>query len=389
MHENTLNDHSPDVRAEACAWLAQLETGKLSHADLEAFREWVNRSPAHVAEIKLAAQADAELNVLTGLEGPLNQALAQYNVVLDRPKFWMTRPAALAFSFILVTSILVGIAFLGNPLQTPDQWHYAVETATGGYDVVDLPDGSTIEINTRSKVEITFDDTQRSVQLLHGEAIFNVAKDPERPFTVYSGDRFVQAIGTSFLVRNDDIRFEVTVTEGNVYFGNSQDLGLRAGSGIPPAVNYITETLDAGKTTDPISSPQIIHQDGDIEPRAGFVILEAGNRLSMPASTGKAIAVDQDSVESLDDREIARQLAWQDGLLDFSETPLEEVVREVSRYTELSIEIADPELRSWTFGGIFRVSEIQGLFDALSTAYGIDIVYVDTTSVKLTLPAKG
>lgn len=380
---NELSDYpSQEVRAEACAWMAQLETGQFTHADLEAFREWVNRSPLHAVEIKRTSQLDERLNVLTGMRGPLQQALAEYDAVLERPRFRVWKLAG-AFAIITAVAILMTNVLVKKPAPVETPWPMLVETPVGGYRQVELPDGSRVDLNTQSKVEITFDGQQRVVRLIYGEALFNVAKDSARPFTVFTDDRFVQAVGTAFLVRNDDIRFEVTVTEGEVYLGDVAEKGT-------------TEDTEVHLSTP--QGPKTEHEDYAVETFTGEIanprgrnpiVLKAGQRFVLPAFLANGNPQTEQQLEIIDDQELARTLSWQEGLLDFSETPLEEVVREVSRYTQLSIEIVDPKLRALTFGGLIRAGEVQGLFDALKSAYGVEIEYVDSTSVKLTLSREG
>jgi len=76
---------APDITAEACAWIAQLETGDLTPADVDAFREWMHRSPRHVAEIQRLARLSADLNILTALAQPLREAAAHYEPFVERP----------------------------------------------------------------------------------------------------------------------------------------------------------------------------------------------------------------------------------------------------------------------------------------------------------------
>src|SRR5690606_20513701 len=79
-----------------------------------------------------------------------------------------------------------------------------------------LDDGSYMLLNTDSLAVIQFSEARRDVRLEKGEALFEVAKDPQRPFVVNAGDLTVKAVGTAFVVRREDSSVEVTVTEGVV-----------------------------------------------------------------------------------------------------------------------------------------------------------------------------
>jgi transmembrane sensor len=109
------------------------------------------------------------------------------------------------------------------------------------------------------------------------------------------------------------------------------------------------------------------------------LFLEAGQSITIPASKETSLVVNKS------ERDLQRELSWQEGLHDFSETPLENVIREVSRYSPLEVEITDPALREIRFGGIFRTGETQPLLDALQASYGVNVEYVGDTKVRLSL----
>ena len=79
-----------------------------------------------------------------------------------------------------------------------------------------MEDGSTIALNTNSRVNIDYSGERRVVQLLRGEASFDVAKSPQRPFVVYAGSGLIWAVGTAFNVRYTSDLVDVIVTEGIV-----------------------------------------------------------------------------------------------------------------------------------------------------------------------------
>ncbi len=81
---------------------------------------------------------------------------------------------------------------------------------------ITLADGSTVDLNARSKLRIEFSSAERRVELLDGQALFQVAKDKQRPFIVHSGDATVRAVGTQFDVYRKDSGTTITVLEGRV-----------------------------------------------------------------------------------------------------------------------------------------------------------------------------
>jgi transmembrane sensor len=111
------------------------------------------------------------------------------------------------------------------------------------------------------------------------------------------------------------------------------------------------------------------------------VLLDAGQSITLASTVTTARVVEQSQ------REQQRALSWQEGIHDFSATPLEDVIREINRYSPLEIEIADPALRELQFGGIFRIGDTQPLLDALETSYGVNVQRLGTTKVRLSLVA--
>src|SRR4029077_9414852 len=76
---------------------------------------------------------------------------------------------------------------------------------------ITLADGSTVDLNARSQLRVEFSKSERRVELLDGQALFQVAKDKQRPFIVHSGDATVRAVGTQFDVYRKDSGTTITV----------------------------------------------------------------------------------------------------------------------------------------------------------------------------------
>jgi transmembrane sensor len=122
---------------------------------------------------------------------------------------------------VLGTFMLMGTmpwAYLGEKrVVAPATTTSMYTTAAGERREVKLADSSTITLNTRTKMTVVYSQNARSVHLQYGEASFEVAADPSRPFNVRAGKREFQALGTRFMVRvlNPE-HVELTVTEGEV-----------------------------------------------------------------------------------------------------------------------------------------------------------------------------
>ena len=375
MRNDQFSSNSTDIRTEACAWIAQLETGDLTRADIDAFREWTHRSPRHAAEIRKLARLSGDLNVLTELAGPMKAAASQYGgVVRSREKSGWTGLRWLSAG-ALVTVIAIAV-FLARPFspQATQEWPIALGTGVGEYLEHRLPDGSVVSLNTNTELQVTYTGQRREVLLRKGEALFTVAKNPQKPFVVFAGGKSVEALGTIFLVRNDAEAFEVAVTEGRVRLESIP---------LPASGTSLVISQDAESSTVPPAPA------GDAESRSADseqiapVELDAGQHFALRVHN-MAVRPAAPAIEAISPVDIRRKLAWRDGLLDFSDTPLEEVVREVSRHTTIRIEIADPALAEVRFGGVFRAGDTEPLFRALESAYDIRAEYINQDTVRLT-----
>lgn len=355
MSTDQLSNRAPDITAEACAWLAQLETGALTAADLDAFHEWIRRSPPHAAEIKRLALMSKQLNVLTDMAEPLRTAAEQRRLFPSRRH----KPSVLMLSHMVKATIAVACmvaAILSVfPIHAPSHIQL-ISTMVGEYRDIDLPDGTRIRLSTASQIEVNYQTQMRKVRLLAGEAFFDVTPDSERPFLVYANDKYVRAIGTAFLVRLIDKDIEVMVTEGRVELAETATV---TGKKHSKAKNDVALSND-----NTASAP---------------IALKAGQRILV--STSHSL----NPVITLSSRDQKRELSWQEGLHDFSDTPLDKVVAELSRHSGMDIVMSDPELRKLRFSGIFRIGETKPLFDALEESFGIDVTRAGGNRIILSL----
>ncbi len=384
MSKNHLANQTPDIIAEACAWIAQLETGDLTPADVDAFREWMHRSPRHTAEARRLARLSAELNVLSGLEPALREAAEHYRPVTrgsggSRFSALFT-PSRLGTFAVTATLLIVTMVVLLRDQFLP-QFPTELETPIGGYLEQTLADGSVVKLNTDSRIDIAYNDKQRHIFLRRGEVFFQVAHNPQRPFVVHANGKIIRAVGTAFAVRLDrtweeGADFEVTVTEGRVELRAQPPTAAQETPDHSTPNKAPSEAAAGGGEQPPNTRAQK-------EPPPVPTILDAGQHLVLSAREPEP------KINTVTEEEIHRSLSWREGLFDFSETPLDQVVREFDRHTRLNIEIADPTLRERKFSGIFPTGNIDSLLETLETAYGIEVTYVDANTVQLGRPPQG
>jgi transmembrane sensor len=333
------------VEAEAAAWVARFDAGDISAKDLAAFQEWLGRSALHrdtIAEYgKLWSEFDALRPLIDGGEaGRQAGAQGRYPDMLKRPSPWLAAGAVAAVALIGVTA-----SFHAQPQKLakaenhpPARLFY--ETAVGGKKQIALADGSTVILNTDSRLDVDFSGNRREVHLVRGEAYFEVVHDKTRPFTVYANNYVVRDIGTAFDVHLSKMGVvEVGVTKGSV----------------------------------------------EVVPTGNGHVAGAGQNIGV-LTAGQDIVLGQtvEHTETVSTADLGRKLAWRHGQLIYTGQPLAEVLADISRYSNIKIELADPALQNLPVGGAFRTDQIEAIFAALENNFGVHAVWVDPQHVRFT-----
>ena len=373
------------IETEACAWIAQLDGDrKPSSEDMAALNEWMQRSPLHQQELLRLAELWGDLNILTELSIPTEQTLsnvefASATTVPEKLRaLWqrLTTTPAYMMSLVLVAAVLSTSLWVN---QQGAPVHLIYSTALGEQRLAELPDGSTLQLNTATQVEVDFSKGLRKIRLLKGEAHFDVAHNPNRPFEVYAGDGMVKAVGTAFSVYLNNHDVEVTVTEGRVELAS-----VAASPNIEPTMSGTPQYAPqdaAHHSTSTSSDNRAVSNNGvnasllAVPIKTTLGTLNAGQTTSF---NGKV-----QPIKDLNSIDIMRKLSWREGMLIFSGESLEQVLQQVSRYTDLSIIITDPDIKDVRIGGYFQVGETDAMFDALQTSFGVQVSHISSTEVHL------
>jgi transmembrane sensor len=215
-------------------------------------------------------------------------------------------------------------------------------TRVGEKATIDLADGSTIIENTDSLLSVEYSEIARFVTLSHGEAFFEVEPDPARAFSVNAGSTTITAVGTAFSVFREGATVEVLVSEGVVEVSQA-------------------DRSDIAENGAALADSPLLVRSGEL------------------AEVGPT----QARVESIDTDEIARRLFWRQGLLAFEGEPLEQVIEEFSRYTNVEIRIASEEIRDIRVGGYFDSGDLAGMLTALQNNFGIEVTSTGQDQVLL------
>lgn len=132
-----------------------------------------------------------------------------------RPVYWLAA-AILALLLAIPTSLSIGYKLHKDP--APVAWQELTVPITDTREV-QLPDGTLLVLNSGSRVTwpTAFDGDKREI-FLDGEVMASVAKDPQRPFIIHSGDVDVKVHGTTFDLKSyrDATMLEVVLLEGSV-----------------------------------------------------------------------------------------------------------------------------------------------------------------------------
>jgi transmembrane sensor len=327
------NEELTSISQQAAHWWVRLHNMDASAAEKREFVEWVARAPECVEACLRVAQVHAAVshaNVRwprTSAEDLVRDALAapEDSVVPLRPRVprkreEVHRRPVLRWVAGLAASVLVA-ASLGwwLMLARPEQF----QTKLGEQRSVLLADGSRVTLNSASKIEVRLRADHRSVQLLQGEALFEVTHDAQRPFDVYAGNVVVRAVGTRFDIDRQAMRTEVTVVEGRVAM------------------------IAAGSRTDTLP------------------VLSAGDRVIVDSAGPGAVEHNVNLVETT---------AWTQHQLVFHQRPLGEVAEEFNRYNVRRIQIRSPLLREQEMTGTFKSNDVASFVAVLAGIQGVHVL---------------
>lgn len=367
------------IEREAVEWLIRLD-GDVSPTkqELHDLKVWMALSLEHTEEIENLGMFWSDLE-LTELNIPLIKPALMGSLV-----GWLSERSRLSyFRFSLPVGAL---AILGLVFALQQGWllgwssvgHIAASngiyaTAIGKQATIALADGSVVRLNTNSQIEVEYSQSIRNIRLMQGEAHFDVAKDSNHPFRVYAGQGRIQALGTAFTVYLREQDVDVLVTEGKV------ELAVHDESRGPEHDAENASALPDQSVSSALEDPEYyltlpMEELGVLAEGQGATIVVA--QINQKGQVQKSL-----ELKLLTSDRLKRNEAWRKGLLLFTGDSLEEVVTEISRYTPVSIEIEDPELKSIRIGGQFRVGDVNAMFNALETNFGLTITSLGNNRV--------
>ena len=326
---------SREIRAEASAWIAKLHGSERSPELEEDFRSWLGASAEHARAFEHMTEIwDCIAQVEAG--GLPRLADREPRDRFDRPH------RRLYFGLVAACALVIalGVAWFAMMDGT-------YSTGIGEQRIVNLDDGSRIHLNSATTIDVDIGRTARRLRLVRGEAFFDVAKDPARPFIVTAGDRSVTALGTSFVVRFDPHRLAVTLVEGRVAVTEQGAVGA-------------TDNLKAA-----ISGNDDNARLQSLPSNSGNVlVLEPGERVTF--SDGEAATIDLPRADAT--------AAWRRGEVVLNDTPLSDAVVEMNRYQRQQIVLEGDGSGQLPISGIYRAGSNEDFANAVAVVYDLEVI---------------
>jgi transmembrane sensor len=310
---------------EAAEWYVRLRDDRLGARHRERNVRWLKQSPAHIAELLRIQQVYQVLRAAKVQGGPKggpdqdssnvielddqrppgwseSMELDLMDVAPARPRLqsWKLAAAVAGLMVSLLLGFMVKVAWLDR----------AVETELGEWRTISLTDGTKVRVGPDSLLRVAFGDDHRSIRLIRGEAMFDVAKDRTRPFYVESEMVGVLAVGTEFRVSRLGGRDVVAVTEGSVaVYRDGRDAVRGAVSAAPAQIAEAT----------------------------GAVALTAGDQVSVTRSSrSKPLTKEKVNVDY--------EQAWAEGWLVYEDKTVAEMASEFNRFNRVKIVVTEPAI---------------------------------------------
>jgi transmembrane sensor len=370
---NLSMEKSSQTEEQAAHWLLRRDNTGWNEADQQALDAWLESSTANtVAFVRLEAAWQQTQRLKAFSAGTARGAVPspgdwQFTPFFDerhsgaapvtdaapapgasparrRTRLYRTLAATLVLGLIAGTTWYFSPA--GPTYQTP----------VGGTQSVPMSDGSNVTLNTNTRIQVALTDKERHVQLERGEAFFEVAKDPNRPFIVSAGSKRVIAVGTKFSVEREVDKVRVVVSEGTVRIEDAT-----ASRGANSARSSGAGANKAGTAVLPEGESRAAGGEG----LAGEgVMLSAG---SVARAQGDSVLVQDKPLPEV----IEEYLSWRSGYLIFHDVPLAAAVAQFNRYNTRKIQIDDSAVASIKVSGKFRSTNFEAFVRLLEDGFAI------------------
>ncbi|UTF59470.1 FecR domain-containing protein [Gilvimarinus sp. DA14] len=327
-----------DVDLQAAQWVVAIERTLTPQEERE-LSLWLSQSPRHRKALAEAADTWEQLDSLARLADLFPTAESMAPDSGTRFNWSVAASVALFLVFSFTSSLYFWRDWVapGSPVA---QFTQQFSTDVGEQKQFVLSDGSELLLNTDSEVSIHYDNNQRNIFLYRGELHITVAHDSNRPLRVLSDNNILEAVGTAFGVQKlDQGAVSLLVTDGRV---------------------KASRRNESSENSAPVAVVESIQR---------------GQRL--------ILAENEAAIETLTDSGVNALLGWRNGQLIFRGERLEAAIAQVSRYTDIDIVIADPNLKDVKIAGLFRAGDIPALLQSLQDNFSIYSETVNAHTIAL------
>jgi len=300
-----MSSTNSEIDDQAADWAVKRDLGPLSAEELAEFEAWLDADVRHLGAYGRAEAVMARLERLGRVGREVEEEPA-------RP-LWTRRRTLLSAGAATAAAAAVGVAIFPKRVEQEGLF-----TEIGQVREIVLSDGSIVSLNTDSGISVHYTETARNITLIKGEALFEVAKNKDRPFVVSAGSTQVRAVGTAFTVSHLPERpVQVLVKEGIVEL-----------------------------------------QRTDV-PQAPPVRATANVRALVPPDAPIVTT-------AMPEEKLARGLEWQHGRISLDDETLADAANEFARYSEVRI-VVDPAVSNKTVTGLFASSDPVGFAKTAAT----------------------
>ncbi|MBU3020672.1 FecR domain-containing protein [Aestuariibacter sp. A3R04] len=312
-----MTDIDDEVYDEAAQWLELMSRHKLDSLTQRRFQKWLKQSIEHKKVFESMVDTWSAPELETGLKQQGRAKWQPVDSIFSKvPKQWLaiTVPSvamSAIFVFMLLNTIMSG--------QVEDSLNLQLRTQVAETRDVLLEDGTEINIAPQSNLRVNLSDTKRDINLIDGQAYFDVARDTERPFVVSVGNASVTALGTEFNIDKGAGITDVTVYEG------------------------IVEIRDA---------------------------MTGLSRLVKAAEKVRIFAEDFAPVEQF---QLAKRVDWRSGWVELDNDSLQFLIERLNRYRNTAIIIKHASLKELAVSGRFRLDDSKQVLAMLEEVYPITV----------------
>ncbi|PHR61102.1 MAG: hypothetical protein COA43_05550 [Robiginitomaculum sp.] len=343
----TVDQRAEQIRREAGAWHARLHSGEINMNVRDQFENWLHADRDHKSVYRDYEQVYRDLEISMPMAGVNVDEILGRNKqnVVDQFKEWIKRPVHAVGALGSVLAIMLIFTMQQPTMVDPNlrivnlpEVSYSTEIAE--ISEITLEDGTIVTLGAKSQIEAQFTTTNRRVNLLSGEAFFNVTKDPNRPFYVAVDDTLVRVVGTQFEVKNLKGHVQVTVLEGIVEV-------------MKPEI--IPDIIDLASLS--VKKKQVLTAGQRITGKYKFPLPEVENAEHLEAGS------------------------WRKGRLAYEDAPLSEIIGDLNRYHARQVKLVDSDLNDLRMTISFATTDIEQVLKTLEALHPVKVEYLSASEI--------